>query len=456
MDRLKGLFLIIFFILLVVAIWAFFIQNLNIESDFFRAATLVTICVLFFTLVNIKIGMILFILFVSISPETTIGGVGNLRYEDFILPILLFSWITRLTKEREEFAYTSFSKPLIGFIITMVISTLVNYLTAPSLDTTKSFFEIAKWLEYCFIFMIFANNVKNPSDVSLMIIVIVIGCFISGVQGVRQYLEEGWVKGPPGETPNIWAGYYVANLALLLALASAGLGLFQTITLLIVASLDFYSLLFTYSRTSYIALVVGLLFIGILRRQRIVTAMLLFFVMASLLATSKVELAERASSILGIFGPEPPSSFQARLVGWTAWFDAFLRSPIVGVGVGVVGRDIDNEFVRILASAGIFAFIFFVWFLVNATNIAIRSTKLAKNNSVCFGFSLGFIAIVISLIVHSFGASSFTTIRTAEIFMITLGIQVAIYNIFAKAELGKDNLDDARYNIRSAKIVRRG
>jgi len=52
------------------------------------------------TFIDLTLGLAILIACVGLSPELTIGGIQNLRLEDFIVPALLLSWITRIMQQR--------------------------------------------------------------------------------------------------------------------------------------------------------------------------------------------------------------------------------------------------------------------------------------------------------------------------------------------------------------------
>ena len=60
----------------------------------------VAIIVYIMTLFDIRIGLVLTMAAIGLAPEFEAGGVADLRVEDFLIPVLLFSWITRRETSR--------------------------------------------------------------------------------------------------------------------------------------------------------------------------------------------------------------------------------------------------------------------------------------------------------------------------------------------------------------------
>src|SRR5947209_4106451 len=52
------------------------------------------------TFIDLTLGLAILIACVGLSPELTIGGLQNLRLEDFVMPALIISWITRMMQQR--------------------------------------------------------------------------------------------------------------------------------------------------------------------------------------------------------------------------------------------------------------------------------------------------------------------------------------------------------------------
>src|SRR5215468_5528131 len=58
------------------------------------------------TFIDLTLGLAILIACVGLSPELSIGGLQNLRLEDFVVPALLISWITRMMQQRIPLAPT--------------------------------------------------------------------------------------------------------------------------------------------------------------------------------------------------------------------------------------------------------------------------------------------------------------------------------------------------------------
>ncbi|MBI4707536.1 MAG: O-antigen ligase family protein [Candidatus Omnitrophica bacterium] len=158
-------------------------------------------------------------------------------------------------------------------------------------------------------------------------------------------------------------------------------------------------LFWTYSRASYIALFVSLLFISALRSKKIL--FLTIFIMIFIAVLSPHAIFERLVSIKQTFLNSDPNNssvayrFQQIKYAW----EGIRQYPLFGIGIG--GRErvfYENQYLMILAEMGIFGFIAFisviftifktVWFL---------QRKTASNfiRGLAIGYLGGFLGLLI-------------------------------------------------------------
>jgi hypothetical protein len=220
-----------------------------------------------------------------------------------------------------------------------------------------------------------------------------------------------------GETSNILGGYYVFHICLALGLLAGGARFRPALlagTLLMVAPL-----LFTMSRTSYIALFAGLVAIFAVGRSPS-AALILAGSFIALFVTSGV--SDRFLTILETLQGEAPNSLVMRFRGWITFLEHFPRSPLLGQGVGRMALGaFDNEYVRQLFELGLAGLVVFTWMFARILRQGFRVSREASD-PVFRGFALGCFGGTVALLVHSLGATTFTTIRTSEPFFFAVGI----------------------------------
>src|SRR3972149_118641 len=114
------------------------------EDSFFPLASTLALLIYLLTFIDIRIGLAALILAVGLSPEVTVGGVGNIRFEDFVVPAIFISWITRILNKRESFSPTILKGPIILYLVTALIATLMGISRGSIKKPDSSFLILGK------------------------------------------------------------------------------------------------------------------------------------------------------------------------------------------------------------------------------------------------------------------------------------------------------------------------
>ncbi|MFN7182499.1 MAG: O-antigen ligase family protein, partial [Planctomycetota bacterium] len=401
------------------------------DEQTYQLGLAITFMVLILSLVNYKIGLYAFAIAVAVSPELVVMETPNFRIEDLLFPVMVLSWFTYFLKEKKEFTETGFTAPVVTFLGISIISYLLNIGFGNLHNVTTGFYEIGKLIQYFTIFIIFANSFEKISEIKQAISVLILSFFIAGIAGITVRHQTGYIYGPPGEGPNIQGGYYTLSLCIISGLLSTITNPLLWIGLVGVAGSIFYPLVYTLSRTSYVAFVTSITIIGIFKARKILLWLIVLFVF--ILSMKDTAFFERASSIFYIFTDKPPSSWEARVSGWQVYSRYFFQAPILGNGAGFTPRTIDNEYVKILVDKGLLGILTFLWLLLSFLKVALKAMKLTEESDVViYGYSIGFVAATIAILIHSIGAVSFTVIRVAELYYMLLGLTVSIISAVKK------------------------
>lgn len=389
------------------------------------------------TMVNLQFGVAILILAVGLSPELTLMGVGNLRIEDFILPILLVAWSTRLVEHSEPFVPTSLKAPILAFLGAGIVASLAG-LALYDLPLLRGVFYLGKTFEYFLIFLLLINVVKTIEEANAYVMLILLtGLVVSieGILGPKQELTgfaDRRIHGPAGETGNIMGGYLMQIIALSLGLLLNTTSGLKRLFSLACLGLGFTAFMMTLSRTSYVALAVGLIAYGILKRRVVLVGVLVSFVALSTVAPESVLGRWGTLSSMFLEG-QPPPSWQARVLSWQDLSNAALTSPLFGRGVGYYDLGYsDNEYMRVLSEEGILGLAAFLWLLIAIGRLAIPTADRYARDPELTGYAHGFLIVYIGMLVHSMGATSFTTIRTMEGFIVLLSLRVVIDHRYAE------------------------
>ena len=421
----------------LVAVWSVFSTGL-IGADAQHVPLILSGVLLgFISIFEIRIGLAILLLAIGLSPEFELWGIPNFRYEDLVFPILFFVWITKHTLTKQRFATTNLKLPLLIIVFISLVSSLNNHIYE-GLDMRTAVLKFGKSVEYYFIFVIVLNSLRSRRDLHAFIQLMIITSAFVGVYGITQFgLDSGSVgfrvSGPPGETANILGGYYLFHICLamgLLAHAKPSTRALLIIYLLVMI----FPFVQTLSRTSYVALLVGFLVIAFMSRNRILGWMLLVLAMVSLLSPDNV--VDRFLSIFGIFSGELPSSFEARVAGWKLFSAYAMNAPLLGRGVGTAQLGhVDSEYLLQLHELGLIGLMAFLWMITKClrTSYQLKGVRREEGaDSMLSGFSLGYFGGCLALMVHSIGATTFTTIRTTEPFFFATGILYVYWNMTRK------------------------
>lgn len=376
---------------------------------------------LLLTMVDIRIGLALFTLAVGLSPEVTVGGVSNIRFEDFIVPVLFLSWIARTLARRETLVSSPVHAPYLWLVGFSILSTLFVSITG-TVQGTRAFLVLGKMIEYYLIFLIFLNNLRRREEVEAYVWIVLISATLSAGYSAlyaRQFdpIPAYRVAGPYGETANIFGGYVLMNLSVAIGLYYHAETARARFWLGLVILFLFYICMFTHSRTTFAAVFGGILLFGLLKRRR--SLILCGLLLVLFLLTAPDAVIERAATILTI-GPESgPPAWQARVQSWHEYGAQAMENPILGRGLGFVALgDVDNEYVRVFVDTGLLGLGAFIWFLAAAFRAANRSYHQLQEPGTISGFVAGYLLCLFGVAIHAFGATTMTAIRTMETFMI--------------------------------------
>ena len=393
-----------------------------------------------------------------LSPEfivgTTEGGAlgrgVTLRMDDFIILLIGLSWLAKMAvnKELGVFLRTPINKPIAYYLFVCLLSTLLGSLFL-KVDLKTGFFFVLKYFEYVLVYFMVANHLKSKGQARNYLWALLITCVIVSVVGMLQIPGGGRVTAPfEGEVgePNTLGGYLVFMISittgLLLTTTSLGLRLIYGS----MAFLFIVPLLFTQSRSSYLALILaGMAFLWLSEKRRVVlvafifTGLLLPFV-APKVVTERLSFTftqrEHRGQQIKVGGATIDTSTTARLRSWGDVTRDFTKHPVLGFGVTGYGF-IDAQYFRVLIETGLIGLLMFLVLLSSIFRLTYHNLKEATE-PFDRGLSMGFLAGFIGLLVHAVGANTFIIVRIMEPFWFVLAIVIMLPELEAEMPEGKD------------------
>jgi O-antigen ligase len=407
--------------------------------------------VIFVTFLNAEIGLHVILLSMLLSPEIVVGGVGGisigkpsfkgdllvLRIEDLILTAVSLAWLARtaIFKETGILRRTPLNAPILAYMATLILATLSGVYVG-NVQPLRGFFFVLKSLEYFFVFFIAINHIREERQLFRLLTTAFATCLISAAIGISQ-IPSGARIGAPFEgdygEPNTFGGYLVFMLALVLGCALCARKLPAVAGWAAFAVVVTVPLLYTLSRSSWLAVAPMLLTLIALSRRRwlLIAPLALAMVLGPMLLPDTVvkryrytlhEEFDRGEYRLGAarFDQSTSARFDSFAHGFTGW----MEQPFFGYGVTGFSF-MDAQYIRVLVEAGLFGLCAFLWLLSRILQTAWRAYQ-AVRGSPYEGLALGYIAGTIAMMTHAVGANTFIIVRIMEPFWFITAIIVVL------------------------------
>jgi len=402
------------------------------------------------TIMSPEFGLYVLLFSFLLSPEITLGGPGAaagagieaqravvIRVEDLLLFVLITAWFlkTGIRKELGILVKTPVNRPVFALIFISVLSTMLGVILYKIQSPMSAFFYVLKYVEYYVVFFMVINHVTREDQIRRLLITALIVCAIVCVHAYYQIPSGERVSAPfegkPGE-PNTLGGYLVFMLAIVMGLFLETRSDRLRIFFACFAVFIFVPLMYTQSRSSYLATVpmaFALLFLT--RRKLLMTSIILVAVVVAWLKPPAVvekrmrytfEQEEYAGQVY-IGGVRIDTSASDRVTSWKNAIAELARRPQCWLtGFGITGLwFLDAQYVRTLCETGILGLLIFLWLLLALFREA-RRVQSAVQEDVHRAIALGYMAGLVGLMVHALGANTFIVIRIMEPFWFFTGL----------------------------------
>ena len=300
-----------------------------------------------------------------------------------------------------------------------------------------------KMLEFYLIFFMVAHSVRTAKDIRIpMGLFFVVMLIVSGY-GVYSINTTPRVSAPfeqGGTEPNTLGGYLVVCLCVALGLFTQARRLWPKLIYMSIFAVGFFPLLYTLSRASYAALLVGITVISLTSRRFYIVGLLVVVLAFSgiLMPTDVIERVAytiqddggRELVVAGRdFGINVDKSTYERVHVWRkVGFILSLGPQFFLFGGGVSWESVlDSQYARVLLETGVIGFLAFVFLLFQM----LRTTRQAyrwTDDWMARGVALGMFGATAALIVHSLGTISFLIVRIMEPYWFLMALAVSIRN----------------------------
>jgi O-antigen ligase len=349
---------------------------------------------------------------------------------------LTFGWVIRAVYKGEKIVeHTSFNLILILLMVSTYISLWWGHfhMGFPS-PLTVSDDRLISWKDYMILpllYFIIVNRVKNIKQIKWLIVIMVLAIFLMDRYCMKQV---SWMPSLESRDkivgtfvwlgPNEVAAFYAQYTLILL-----GIFIFQNIgikkiILGVLILLNFYCLLFLYSRGAYIAFIIALLFFSLIKKRALLIP-LLFLVLfwQVILPKTVIERINYTTIEEGVLD----SSVTTRLSLWRDSMDVVRSEPFMGIGfggfphLGLLKGDPHNIYLKTLVEQGILGLAIILFIFAFSLRSGWRLYK-NSNDTLLKGLGLGFVACVISTMVGNFFGNRWTYIQLGSYYWIFLAL----------------------------------
>lgn len=374
------------------------------------------------------------------------AGQG-LLVSDLIIPVLFVLWGLDKLKNDRKLRLGKIGHAIVLFLFVILAVNVLNLLRFDLGQMATGFVYLGRFAMYILVAIVGFDLLSRDSSgrfKKLVLTTMMISFFLLIVLGFLQLhffpsfldlgmQDKGWDPhiGRLLSTwfdPNFMGGFFAFMLPV-----SLGLSLYfyrykvwwKAILLGLLSFLGLMALYFTYSRSGYLALMVGLGLFTFFKSRRLLVLFVIFLVIGFSLSTRVQQRAmdawESAKSLVGVEDQKPldPTS-QFRVDSWTFASDIIKDYPIFGAGYGRYADEFyergrgsaenhsssgsDSSLLTIWAQTGIFGLLSYLWIFFVAFAISLK--KIWKKDTLKSYLQLGLLCGLAALLAHSFFVNS--------------------------------------------------
>lgn len=412
-------------------------------------ASVVAIIVFTFSFVSTEIALYMLIFSMLLGPQLTVGGGDEiaavrgrgvaLRADDILIAVIGLSWFLRVAVDKELgfFLRTPLNIPIAVYFVICIVATVHGYYLMRRLNPVVGFFFILKYFEYFLIYFMAVNHLREKEQIRRFLIAMLLVCFCVCVFAISQipYVERvsAPFEGEEGE-PNTLGGYLVLMLCLVVSLLATPKSIGKKPLLIVLLGLMLVSLAATLSRGSWVALPPAILMLVALSRKRLFIVVPLVIVLAAAPFMLPKSVTDRVNYTfnqpdndeqLKIGTVKVDSSTSARLISWKVILTQdFVHHPVIGWGV--TGHSfVDAQIPRVLIETGLLGLTAFFVLIGLLFKHGLRALRVSRD-PLFEAISVGYVAGLVGLLVHSVGANTFIIVRIMEPFWFLTALIVMI------------------------------
>jgi len=377
---------------------------------------------------------------IAIAPGVTNTFIGFLFFSFLVKKIL---------KKEKLFIVTALNLP---FLLLMGVS-LVSFIN--SVDYTASFRGMEKLIINALLFLICAEEIKDRKHVSRIILSVIFGASLASfdaiwqvnfgkdfIRGNEPILNIGLTRATAAfPDANVFGVYLSAITPLIIGLALFYFKGREKIAIILAAGLATTGIILTFSRGTALGLYVGVLFISICRRSKIVALSLIAFLLIFPFILPKT-IKDWAK--IGHYNPIVFMCNTDRISIYKNSVNMIKHHPIIGVGVNTFSKNYfkyklpepddarsgdsmyaHNHFLQMAGEIGLVGLGVFLWLLFRLFRKSMLIYRSLKDEYFKV-ISLSVTACLIAFLINGLTETSLYYSRVSMIFWYFIGFTLAL------------------------------
>ena len=342
-------------------------------------------------IVKILLVLLLFAFPIGQIGRVELGGGANILLNDIVVCIVVAAWIIKKLWMKEVFATRELTRPVLFFSLAALISLAINNSKFSSTEILVSFLYLLRWVVYAGLYFV-ARDFPEKFQQKILLGLIVAGT-VTTLLGFFQYIlypdlrnlyYAGWDEHlyrlfSTFLDPNFAGAIFVLTFILAVSFLlrpRKQLTRFPFALSGVAVVLSFVGLLLTYSRGSFLSVLIAVLLLLFLKGKKKLIVVFMAVLVSGIILLPKHLQSEGVKLLRTV-------SIEARLESMQHALMIFEKNPIVGVGFntyrysqfqeGFITREevrqshaaagVDNSFLFVLVTTGIVGFAFFLFFL---------------------------------------------------------------------------------------------
>jgi hypothetical protein len=443
-------------VLLLAIAGAYMIATVNPTQTLLVA---LGILILIIAVLKTEVALYILIFSMLLSPEIPVASTPGrdvvIRLDDLILFLITFSWFVKsaIYKEIGFLLQTPLNRPILIYLGVCLVSTALGILFG-RVELLTGIFFFLKFFEFYLVYFMVVNNIKDEKQVKRFLVAMIITAIIVSITAMLQIPKGVRVTAPfEGEQgePNTLGGYLVIITSICLGLFTQLKKIKIKLVFLALVILFTIPLIYTFSRSSWSALLPMFAVVGYFSTSR---ARILFICGSVLLLFSLPFIVpEKARArFAGSFSGEEKlkklskrkqqkmtkvgdvaldESSSLRLMSYNMILHDVREHLLFGFGIAGYGF-IDGQYFRTLAETGIFGLIALLNLIYSIMKIFYQRYKLmiSEFNRAIL---IGMMATCAAMAMHAVTGNTFMIVRIMEPFWFLAAIaitreDVAIHN----------------------------